>query len=285
VTGELRRRRWRVEVLTSAGGGQARVVDVSELDVEFSVTKDLTRQPNKATVKIWNLARERRASLANALANGTGVFVRVHAGYIATGIHQLFVGDVRKLTGERSGTDVVTAIEARDAGAHLRSARIARSFAPGTSAEAVVRAAAAALEVGEGNLATYAPGIRLADETSLREGFVAHGSAARVLDELLRAADLRWTVQDGALQIRPRAQAASERAVVLSPSTGLVGSPRLEERGMVAATALVQPGLDPGLKVSLRSAEVEGGFVVKQVEYQGATRGTSWYAALKLKPY
>lgn len=282
---ELRDRRWRVEVGYATNGPTATVLDVSELDIEFDVKKDLSRQPNKGTVKIHNLSAEHRAALASAAADGD-VYVRLSAGYAATGPSLLLAGDVERVTTDRGETDVVTVLEAKDGSRILRTARMRQSFARGTTVEAVIRAAAGALGAGEGNLSTYAPGIALeGGERAFRSGYVCDGSAASVLDDLFRGCRMRWSVQDGALQVRPVGEPAIERAVVLSPSTGLIGSPRAEEKGKASATSLLQPGLAPGAKVALRSADFDGSYLVRETVYQGATRGTQWYAVLKLEPY
>lgn len=285
MTEELRDRRWRVEIGYATSGPKAEVLDVSDLDIEFQVKKDLSRQPNKGTVKIFNLSTEHRASLASALEGG-GAFVRLSAGYAATGASLILSGDVTKVSTSRGNVDVTTTLEVKDGGLALRKSRASRSFVRGTAIEDVLRALVVDLDLGEGNLSTYLPGIAFEDGSkTLRSGFVAEGATGTVLTGVLRSSGLRWSVQDGALQLRPRGGAAVERAVVLAPDTGLVGSPRPEEKGRVAATALIQPGLIPGAKVVLRSADFDGGYMIREVDYQGATRGQPWYAVLKLEPY
>jgi hypothetical protein len=281
---ELRDRRWRVEIGYASGRSDSTVLDISELDIEFDVKKDLSRQPNKGTVKVYNLSKEHRAALARASAEG-GLFVRLSAGYAANTSSLLLVGDVTKVSTTRNEVDVVTALEARDGGVALQSSRASRSFVRGTSVEDVLRALVAEMGIGEGNLATYTPDLAFeSGDRTLRSGLSIEGSTRVVLTNFLHASGLRWSVQDGALQIRPRGRAALARAIVLSPATGLVGSPQSEEKGKVSATSLLQPGFIPGGIVVLRSADFDGSYLIREVTYQGATRGTPWYAALKLEP-
>src|SRR5690606_35217106 len=195
---------WRVLVgYDDESGPQRTVLDVSQLDIEFDVATDITRAPNKATIKIWNLGAEKRASLVAALADKRRrAVVSLEAGYEDQGASQIFRGEITAIRSGRGNVSTSIDIEARDSSEILRSARISQSFAPGTSVESVVRAAASALGAGEGNLSAYASGLTVDGERSFRSGYAASGLASSVLDDLLRAAGLRWSIQKGALQIR-----------------------------------------------------------------------------------
>ena len=145
---------WRVLVgYDDESGPRRTVLDVSQLDIEFDVAADITRAPNKATIKIWNLGAEKRSNLVAALADKRRrAVVSLEAGYEDQGASQIFRGEITAIRSGRGNVSTSIDIEARDSSEILRSARISQSFAPGTSVEAVVRAAAAALGAGEANL-------------------------------------------------------------------------------------------------------------------------------------
>ena len=75
-----------------------------------------------------------------------------------------------------------------------------------------------------------------------------------------------------------------ERAIKLSPESGLVGTPQPAEKGELNVTALIQPGLVPGQRIVLESADYSGGYVIREAIFIGNTRGRDWYAHLLLRP-
>lgn len=260
------------------------------LDIAFEVEKSLAREPNTATIKVFNLGRQRR----DALTQGDQLELR--AGYLDL-TSTLFVGEVRRVYSERHGPDVVTMAEARDGGREYRTTRLDRGWSPGTLVSTVVDAAVEALGIGAGNLGQYRDQLTLEEggDGVFREGYVTVGPAWRVLSGILSDCGLSWSVQNGNLQVRQPGQPAELTAVHLSASTGLIGSPtrdlggargRGSQRQMtVNASSLLRPGLYPGRVVVLESSEVEGNFRVKRARYVGDTSGDDWRAELVLEAY
>jgi hypothetical protein len=276
----LFKRVWRVTV------GTLRVS--APMRVAFEIERTLRPQPNKATVRLWNLTRDHRAQIEGA----SDVQVIVEAGYEEdVGLRQLFHGTLFRGQGdhapanrsERDATDVVTYVEARDGGREYQRARIERSFEPGVSVSTVVRACAEALGVGEGNSTEIAAAARLeTGDTTYPEGTVLSGQAARELTRILAGLGLRWSVQHGQLQILRRGESLQTQAVRLSPSTGLVGSPEVGSRGRATVRALLSPELWPGRVVVLQSERIEGRYVVRAVTYTGDSHGNDWLAECEL---
>lgn len=279
-------RRWRVQI------GD---LDVTALDLRFDVLKSTKREPNVALIRVRNLGPDARARASRAAT------VSVRAGYRDDGDEPplLFVGDVRRVTHEYYAATYETIIEARDGGTAYSDRRISRSYAPGTPLTAIVRDVVDAMQIGRGNLADVEPSLRLAGVATVPEGYVATGRASDVLSALLRASRLRWSVQNGALQVLRLGAPVRATAVVLSPQTGLVGSPTAgdraasqaavartasKRRGIIDAVSLLQPGLEPGRPVVLESALVSGDYEVREVRYEGDTASDEWYARLVLRP-
>ena len=258
-------------------------LDVSALDLSFDVTKSTTREPNTCEVRITNLGRDNRSTLATAEAPR----VVLRAGYASDGDPPplIFLGGARRVYTEREGVDVVTTVQASDSGSELLAGRVSRSYAPGTRATSVLADAVDAAGIGRGNLADFEASYTARNGSSVfADGYVADGPARRTIQALARAAGLRWSVQDGALQLQRAGQALQQTAPLLSAASGLVGTPTRDEHGKVAATALLQPGLDPGRRVVLESSEVSGSYEIRQVVYKGSTAGAEWYATLELAP-
>jgi hypothetical protein len=126
---ELFRRR----AALTAGIGGGRALRIVNLDFEFSVVKNLRREPNTAEIKVYNL----QASSRQALEANEEQRIRLEVGY-ETDVHVIFEGDLRKASSTRDGADIITTIEGGDGERSFRRARTNRSFGEGTSVRSVI---------------------------------------------------------------------------------------------------------------------------------------------------
>ncbi len=267
----LFKRAWRVSIGT---------LGVSDLDCSFKVTRTLRSNPNACELTIYNLTSEHRGQITQTKQQ----YVQLEAGY-QEGTSRIFAGDVRKCEHARDGQDWVTKIHAGDGERAMQTARISRSFGPDTSVESVVRAVAEALGVGLGNSleafrGAFIPRVGLA----FPSGVVLDGNAGREMTTLVRSCGLEWSIQEGVLQVLPRETATSVPAILLTPATGLIGTPTVGKDKMVKARTLIQPGLTPGHRIKIEDTEgPKGLYRIETTEYSGETRGKDWYADLSCK--
>ena len=285
---ELWGRIWSLQVDDLEIGGVAPGVSgvgMSGMAVDFTVRKSLRREPNEAEISIWNLSPEHRAELAGAEA-GADTILRV--GYLGTGLGQIFSGDLRASPAEWEGPQVRVTLEGSDGGTAYRSARIQRSFAPGSSVYTVLSAAVDALGVGRGNLDSLRDQIRLtATGATYPGGTTLSGPARDEVSRIVRGCGGSWSIQNGVFRLRLSGPSQA-RALRISPQTGLIGSPtQATDRGQttVSAHVLMLPGMYPGRVVQLESREITGAYEIHRVEYHGETRGTEWGAMLEMRPY
>lgn len=271
MTSRLFDRRWQIQI---AG------VDVSELDVEFDVYRSVRREPNTGAVTIYNSAPNVRAQFER------GSEVNIRAGYASEGQPPiLFVGRARDVRTERQGIDTQTVVEARDGGDEFVQARFSKGYAAGTLVTTVLRDLVTTLGVGLGNLDEFESAFSLRNgATTFSDGYAVSGPAARSINALVRGAGLRWSVQNNAFTLIERGRTLQTSATVLSPETGLVGSPTREKGGKINVTVLLQSGLEPGRRVVIQSADVTGGYQILRNNSVGETRGTNWYAKLQCRP-
>lgn len=271
---ELFRRAWRVQVGS---------LDVSELAIRFKAKRTLAMRAGTLDLEIRNLSPEHRREIQTARRFRT--FVEVQAGYVG-GMSLIFRGDLRKAVPAREGTDWIVKVTAGDGEHALRSARVSRSFAPGTTVQAVVQHIAEAMGVGIGNAVTALRGASLGTAgllgDALPEGTVLHGSAAAELTRLCESARKTWSIQEGNLQILDLGGALSRTAILLSPDTGMVGTPEIVNRRVITVKALLQPGLVPGQQVVVQSDALlsTAPWRITEADYSGDTHGVDWYATL-----
>jgi len=268
-----------------AGGALATIessmgFDLSNIDAVFRVKKSLKPEPNTCELKLFNLAQETR----RILQAPKKLVLRLEAGY-PDALAQIFLGEVRSAHSHREGPDIITECSCGDSEKELAGARVNLSIGPKVPAHVAMMAIVRELGVGEGNAAVMASKLAAKGVAFYGKGIALYGNAARRMTDFCNSADLEWSVNDGVLQILDRGKALEDKAVLLSPSTGLIGAPTIDHKGIATVTALIQPDLRPGRKIALESAELNGGFRIQDCEYSGDTRGQEWYVKMSCKAY
>jgi hypothetical protein len=281
----------------------ADTLEIEGLRAQFKVKKTLRKQPNTCEISISNLNEHSRAGLQKRRR----IPVILEAGYVGN-LAQIFSGESRFVDQVHEGAEWVTKIQCGDGERAFVYRRVADSFRPGTRVADVINTVVGAL----GMTATG----HLAEIKALAEQFVggysAFGKASSELDHLLKSRGFEWSIQDGQLQILKVGKTSNESVLVLSPSTGLVGSPEhgnpekdvpldqlsgKEADGSFALSAkgvkgpavlkvksLLQPGLRPGRKVKVESRGINGFFRIQSVEHTGDTHGGDWYSLCECLP-
>lgn len=258
---------------------------IEGLRVQFTIRKSLAKEPNTAEVKITNLAATSRAEIKRK-----GARVIVTAGYPENAA-VIFTGDSRLGEHLRENTDWITRIQCGDGEQAYQFARLSESFAPGTPIVDVVRTIVGALGLNVGNVEEQlAAGDFRGGLAEFAHGYAAHGKAATELDRVLRSVGLTWSIQHGAIQVLRGGAPAKGTAVLLTPDTGLVGSPTFgtpDAKGaspILRARSLLQPQIRCGGAVEIRTEGVNGQFRVERLTHAGDTHGGDWYTDLEARP-
>lgn len=250
------------------------------LDLAFEVEKSLSeRTPNSAQIQIWNLNAAHRKEIQESPT----VFVDLSAGY-ESGMSLIFRGDLREAHSFRDGPDWVTTITA-GTGDEATKKRVRKSFAPGASVREVIAAAADALGVGLGNASKrlIAAKTKGNDSPVMWNGYTLYGNVKRELTRVLKSCGLTWSIQDGELQIIDMLGSTDDIVYLLSPETGLVGSPERGSKGATNVRSLILPDIYPGRRVKIESANVNGVFRVETARHTCDTAGRDWYCDMELK--
>lgn len=257
-------------------------------DVAFQIVKTKKRAPNTCALSIWNLsADQRRALEALSVVKKSGrgkIRVQVEAGYDGE-TSLLFRGDLRTAITVREGPDLITTVEGDDGGRDVLLARVSRSYHPGTTVITVLRDLVAALGIGEGNLNSLTYTTR--GGATFAGGTTLSGKADENLTRLLHSCGVTWSVQNGALQVLQAGAALATTAVLLSPQTGLVGTPSVSPEGYILAEALLVPGIFPGGRVKVQCPTLTGLYTVHNVTHTGDSAAVgpgSWTHSLELRP-
>lgn len=270
----------------TVGKGSAGL-ELGALRVVFATRKGDVETPNSAEIRVYNLS----PSTANRIRRE---FTRVvlQAGY-QDNIGTIFDGTIRQVrTGRENGTDTWLEIIAADGDAAYNFATVNTTLAAGSKpADRVAVAQAAMAEKGAG--AGYTPDL---GGQALPRGKVMYGMARQHMRNEAETTDTTWSIQDGKVQMLPRAGYLPGAAVVLTHETGLVGTPEQTQDG-IRVRCLLNPRLRVGGRIKLDNASVlraktdlkasallppsldhDGIYRILTVEFRGDTRGNDWYA-------
>ena len=273
----LRDRRCRLlvgsRVYESAGGPGG-----DGLRVTFTVERSTQRQPNTAQIDVYNLGRDAGETLVR------GASVQLVAGYAATA-EVIFAGEIIRTVVDRSSPpDSVHSIVCADGLTAWRRS-ISTSLRGARPLRDVVREVASSMGL------TVRPETLAQISGTSRRGVVLRGQASEALETVLRSAGYEWSVQDGALQVLRTGAATAEVASVLSPDSGLVGSPERLYRSVGTreiadgwrVVSLMQPRIRPGRRVRVESRDVIGTFRARRVVHEGDSHEASpWTTTVEL---
>jgi hypothetical protein len=280
------------------------------LDIKFKVVTTTKKDPNKIDLDIYNLNPDHRNSLLKESGSQVSkskrkpVPVVLEAGYV-DGRGVIFRGELRNMTVATDSTEKIVKLSGSDSGHGFNVADLAKSYAPGSLVMTVVQDCVSALGIGVGNLSSFSDMSIAGLGSIFPEGYSVSGSAEATLTDLLFSAGLTWSVQKGVLQVKRNNRPVDEQVYLISPTTGLIGSPEPEidasvipttsgapktpvgakRTGAIKVRTLLLHQLYPGSIITLESEAFNGGYQITQIEFIGDTSGDDWYSDLLVRPY
>ncbi|MDY7720095.1 hypothetical protein, partial [Pseudomonas aeruginosa] len=169
----------------------------------------------------------------------------------------------------------------------LTQVRLAETVSPNVPVEQtleIIREAMPGIARG-----TYALPPTLA---SGRSGYVLSGTPRQCLDQICEAHDLQWNITRDTLTVTDRDgtyEANTSTAPLISPETGMVGSPRSLTRNQratakdkkakpgIRVTSLINPQVRPAGIIRVESQMHTGFYRVAKITFEGDWRGNAWY--------
>lgn len=261
---ELFRRRWSVTIGPAGKEGRK----WTGLRTKFKIEKTGDATPNKILIEVYNLSDDSRSYIKK------GMSILLEAGY-ETETRLLCQADIVLATHPQDGPDIRTKIDAGD-GHKAHHKVMHASFGHGTSEASIMRKIAKEMGVKLGKMT-------LSKQTT-GHGIQLSGAASAQMSALCKSRGLRWSIQDGVLQIAPSGTDTGEEAVLLSASTGMIGSPEKTEKHGYKVKSLLQGGINPGRRIKIVSRDVNGVFIAEKVVHHGDTHGHDWYTELECNP-
>lgn len=248
-------------------GSKTEGIAIDNLRVSWSITKTSDPKPNPGTIRVWNLSRPHLNLLVSKQYNRARLF----AGY--SELRQIFVGDIIRASVVRDNLDLIAELECGDGDSAYKNSHVSLSLAAGATDQQVFAELAKTMP----GVAAGAAGFTA--KRALPRGKVLSGNTRDHLTALAGNHEADWSIQDGQLVMVPAKQVLSDEAVVLSESTGMIGSPEATDDGL-QVTSLINPDLRIGGLVKVESivSAYNGVFKVTTIEYSGDLKGSDWYS-------
>jgi hypothetical protein len=268
---------------------------IEGLKVEFRIDRTLASTPNTADVTVYNLSQENRQFLQELQKP----IVQIRAGYRGEDPTEadsnqpgstsdatpavVYLGQMREVTNLREGPHWLTRMTTGDGDEGL-SQPVKFSLGPGIDVKNVVKKMIEDAGLGIGNAVDALKKGKFQEAgTQFINGFVGSGASTRQeLERLMNSAGLEYSIQNGSVQAVPIGSPLNNQAVLLSPESGLVGSPELgtakeSKKPQVKFRSLLNAKIVPGALIRVTSASIDSFFRVQRVVYLGDTHGQDWY--------
>ncbi|CDZ81859.1 hypothetical protein BN1013_02395 [Candidatus Rubidus massiliensis] len=264
--------------------GYIGTIKLSNLRTAFSVQKNLAWSANTASVKIWNLSQEKRNRIKDY-----GDQVIVSAGYSEdAGEQLLFIGNTTQVSHAYEQPEIITTLDCGDGERILNQKHISVSFKEKVPVRQVIETIAQQMEL---TISEFTP----TDNVVYEQGFEYIGMGKNAIDKTVARLGLKWSVQNGKLQIIPLFGTTSKPAVEINADTGMIGIPQRftdkraalylggPKTGYIVTTTL-RPDILPGDLINVKSQRIglDGPYSVYSIKHEGDTFGPNWRSTMEI---
>lgn len=282
-------------------------LDLSQLQIKFSVKRSDTMTPNTADIYVYNLAPDEALRIKKEFTQ-----VTLQAGYEANyGV--IFKGNIKQvIIGRESATTSFINIIAGDGDRAYNYAIVNRTIAAGASQQDQVNASLgsmAAKGVGQGHMIEFGT-------VQLPRGKVMYGNANEYLRSAAETSQSTWSIQDEKVFFVSKRAYLPGEAVRISAETGMIGYPQQTNEGVNVKT-LLNPSIQVMGRINLVQSDIleqklnlnqiaavsansrndnerqravnaliprrlnaDGMYYVLVMEHIGDTRGQEWYTSM-----
>jgi len=247
--------------------------------ISFTITKDNTKDPNKAEITIFNLDDD----LVNYINNNINhtLAIILEAGYVGE-IKTIFKGTVAKIADTWDRGTRETKLRCTDGGINVGEAMSSRSYPAGTPVKNVIRDLSA-------DLGTTVGSIEIDTELKTFNAPVSFvGSTASQIGKLTDSINHNFSIQDGATYVTPRDKRLPQQSAYLSYETGLKKDPEPLSQGNkknkknktpsdgVGFTCQLDGSILPESTVYVKGRSYEGALKVTKVTHSGSFEESDW---------
>ena len=229
---------------------------IKDVNIVFDIQADRTQGINTMEAEIYGLTEETRYNIRKKPAS----VVSLRFGYSEDDMFTLFKGALRSSKVEKEGAEIKTILQGAD-GQRARLPYFSKSYRKGWPVVSILVDLVESMGVDQGNLYTFNDyseqgGLPL----TLKRGYSAHGHAVDIFAKIMNSRGLEWSIQQETLQILRMGDAYRDgsAAPLLTPETGLLGVPTIDDKGIMSCQSLILPYISPGRIISVDSKFLGG---------------------------
>lgn len=261
----------------------------TQLEVDVAVTMSVSQQANTATVRVMNLSRSTRQSIAGRVhreldvsaatveadvdvsavlndpivkvttINRGDAYVEIDAGY-ETGAARIFEGSCQWARHRKEGPTWVTEMQVGDGLLTMAAGVAHKTFPPRALAIDVVRYLVRVMGLDASVLRTP---LQFSDAvgrgvTTFPDGFTASGQASWMVSNILEPFGAEWFVDRGQFFLVKRGHALPEPAVTVDFFSGLLHQPEPLESGGVRIRSMFRSDIRIGRLVQVSDVDYDG---------------------------
>lgn len=220
-------------------------------------------QPNECTHTIHNLSAATIAQL-----EAPNQILQIKGG--TTFVGELFKGQItsRGVVTKNDTPNRTTTITAKDGRRTYRDTKVSKAYPPGVTIQSVILdlLTLTGLPVGTGSV--YPPG-------TFPGGWAHQGLWRLAMAEILLPLGFYYTIQGGVIYVLNEALTAPGNVPLLSPDTGLIGSPTRTKKGCNVASVL-NSAIIAGRGIQVQSKFFNGLYRCAVVDHKYDTDGLIW---------
>ena len=249
----------------------------SDLKVSFSIKKTLESKENEADIEIYNVSKDSYKLLQQV--NETHQ-VQLVIGY-GESRDSIFLGNIENSFYTREGPNWILNIKGKDGQELIQDTIINKSYREGfIIKDVLIDMIESSNIIPEGAYKNAKKWIKehLSSDRKTQNGLSVSGRLIDEINKLLGEVGAFLSIQDEKAQIIYNNSNTKDDIILLSPSTGLIGSPidKGSEEGIEFRCLLI-PLIKPGSLVKIQSKTIKNEFYrVDTVFYKGDTHGNDW---------
>lgn len=250
------------------------------LRCQFSCEVGDSSSSNTGKITLWNLADE-----TLRLLEQEDCLIELSAGY-KDDLPTIMGGTLTYFETEQSGADQQTTIEFVDSFTSCRDNTVSLSYSGTVSGDKIVRDAAQIM----GCEVKFSKSAKLIDFTN----FAFVGAGKTLIERVCNRSKMRWSLQNGIVQICALDEPITMAAYVLSASTGLIGSPKpvfesastSDKKSSNASKRKAKKGIEVTYAlnghiqvddyVKVDSKPYKGNYRASKIKFTGDTEGDDW---------
>jgi len=248
-----------------------------DLRIVFSIEKTLESKENDSTIEIYNVNEDSYKMLQKI---DDTYLIQLSVGYGDESKNSIFIGNIENSFYTRDKANWTLTIKGKDGQEIIQNSLINKSYREGFDIKSVLTDMLDSTNVSTKGVFKEAKKWILENLTSAKRtqnGLTISGRLIDEVNKLLAEVGASMSIQDNKAQIIYDDSNSKNDIILLSPSSGLIGSPvnKGKEEGIEFKCLLI-PLIKPGVLVKIESKSINDYFRVDKVNFKGDTHGNDW---------